>query len=367
MLKSLHVKNFTVFEDAKFDFGPGLNVIVGANGTGKSHVLKVGYAVESLAASSKRVDKEGIGRSTSFDWMLSLRSSLSELFLTKPAYHLNSLVRYSQKQSARGHATVCAYFETDKNEFGQPLDFGIFPNEDRAAAVGLSSSPTAIKNTQAAPVLLPAKEVLSFYRGFGSILRKFELQFDRTYLDLWDALALPPLRTQPPIIKEVLEPAMQGRIVLEGEEFVFYPLHGEKLEINMVAEGVRKLGMLSVLLANGSLTPDTTLFWDEPEANLNPQLIKKLAEILVLLARQKFQIVLATHSLFLMRELHVLAQQASTPIQYFSLSGGQLGEPTTVETATELPLLPNIAALAAELELAEDYLDTLNKPHAGIL
>ena len=45
MLKRLHLRNFTVFEDADFEFGPGLNVLVGANGTGKSHVLKVGYTL----------------------------------------------------------------------------------------------------------------------------------------------------------------------------------------------------------------------------------------------------------------------------------------------------------------------------------
>jgi DNA repair ATPase RecN len=46
MLKHLHVQNFTVFANAEFAFGPGLNVVVGANGTGKSHVLKLGYAAE---------------------------------------------------------------------------------------------------------------------------------------------------------------------------------------------------------------------------------------------------------------------------------------------------------------------------------
>ena len=45
MLQRLHLRNFTVFEDADFAFGPGLNVLVGTNGMGKSHVLKVGYAV----------------------------------------------------------------------------------------------------------------------------------------------------------------------------------------------------------------------------------------------------------------------------------------------------------------------------------
>jgi DNA repair ATPase RecN len=46
MLKRLLVKNFTVFAEADFEFGPGLNVVVGTNGTGKSHVLKLGYVVE---------------------------------------------------------------------------------------------------------------------------------------------------------------------------------------------------------------------------------------------------------------------------------------------------------------------------------
>lgn len=40
MLKSLHVENLTVFTNADFTFGKNLNVIIGENGTGKSHVLK---------------------------------------------------------------------------------------------------------------------------------------------------------------------------------------------------------------------------------------------------------------------------------------------------------------------------------------
>ena len=43
MLKTLKIKNFTVFGDVAFEFSPGLNVIVGENGTGKTHVLKLGY------------------------------------------------------------------------------------------------------------------------------------------------------------------------------------------------------------------------------------------------------------------------------------------------------------------------------------
>ena len=50
MLRSLDIRNLTVFVEAHLRFSPRLNVIVGENGSGKSHLLKVVYAV--LAASA---------------------------------------------------------------------------------------------------------------------------------------------------------------------------------------------------------------------------------------------------------------------------------------------------------------------------
>ena len=154
---------------------------------------------------------------------------------------------------------------------------------------------------------------------------------------------------------------MHGTIKNQGGRFYLLVEEIGRLEIELVAEGIRKLATLAYLLNNGSLKTTTTLFWDEPEANLNPLLIKKLAEILTLLARQGFQIVLATHSLFLLKQLHILSREAPTPLKYFSLTSNQLGDPTVVEAADELPLLPNIAALEAEMNQADTFLAVLNE------
>lgn len=43
MLNQLTIFNFTAFSKATFSFSSGLNVLVGANGTGKTHILKLGY------------------------------------------------------------------------------------------------------------------------------------------------------------------------------------------------------------------------------------------------------------------------------------------------------------------------------------
>ena len=45
MLKKISVKNLTVFRELDLTCCSGLNVIVGENGMGKTHLLKVAYAV----------------------------------------------------------------------------------------------------------------------------------------------------------------------------------------------------------------------------------------------------------------------------------------------------------------------------------
>jgi recombinational DNA repair ATPase RecF len=48
-ISRLELTNFTVFEKASFEFCPGINVLIGENGTGKSHVLKAMYAAQKTA------------------------------------------------------------------------------------------------------------------------------------------------------------------------------------------------------------------------------------------------------------------------------------------------------------------------------
>ena len=44
MLSNLKIKNFTVFQSADLQFSKHLNVIVGENGSGKTHLLKIAYS-----------------------------------------------------------------------------------------------------------------------------------------------------------------------------------------------------------------------------------------------------------------------------------------------------------------------------------
>ena len=148
---------------------------------------------------------------------------------------------------------------------------------------------------------------------------------------------------------------MRGEIRSEDGRFYFYPKNGTRFRVGLAAEGFRKLGTLSHLLTIGSLNKNSTLFWDEPEANLNPALLRELAKVLAELARQGFQIILATHSVSLLKEFHILSRQptaAPLPIKYFSLNA-QPGHATTVVTSDNFEYLPDVVALEVELEQAD--------------
>lgn len=125
----------------------------------------------------------------------------------------------------------------------------------------------------------------------------------------------------------------------------------------MTAEGHRKIGMLAYLIKNGSIAPGSSLFWDEPEANLNPKLQAKLAEILVELSRD-MQITIATHSLFLLREIEILQEQKKIAVstKFFGLHFGKDGgvEVTDGTTSNDIG---DIAALDENLMQSERYME----------
>jgi recombinational DNA repair ATPase RecF len=55
MLEQLTLQQFTTFDQIDFSFAPGINVIIGENGTGKSHLLKIAYAISSTSHAASKI------------------------------------------------------------------------------------------------------------------------------------------------------------------------------------------------------------------------------------------------------------------------------------------------------------------------
>ena len=362
MLKRLHVRNFTVFEEAEFEFSPGLNVVVGTNGTGKSHVLKLGYAVESARARVQATSSQITDSSISvFAWAASL-SSLSKIFQTD---YTGNLIRHGV---ANGRADVNAGFGAGSTG---NLWFEIMPKDEitsqpSSIRINEAGAPLLTTKTITDPVFIPAKEMLTMMPDIVGLSENYDL-IDATYTSLAKKLTIRPLSKLPSAAEyavDVLSKLMKGSIQSENGRFYLYPVDGGRYEISMIAEGFRKLATLAYLLSNGSLAKVNTLFWDEPEANLNPALLREIVSLLVKLVKQGFQIVLATHSVFLLKEIHIQSRREKLgQLAYFGLYTSPNGD-TKVETTHDFELLQHISALDAELQQTFDYEEALDQEDA---
>ena len=343
MLKRLHLKNFTVFADANFEFSPGLNVLVGTNGTGKTHVLKLGYAL--LRSLTSRVHNAG---EINLDSPL---TSLKEIFRPTPA-DITELIR---RQANSAQAGVLYELDDERLSPGL-LNLSADTSTEHRIVLDPPSAAAEIGSANAAPVFIPAKEILTL-GWMRPASKQLRLPIDETYLDLLNQLdSLPLKQPEATIALTQLNEVIGGEVESDGNRFFVSFAKQKPMDVSMVAEGLRKFGTLQRLLNNGSLTRQSTLFWDEPEANLNPALLRKLAAILAGLARQGFQIILATHSMSLLKEFHILSREPDKeklPIKYFGLNA-EPGQPTSVVTREDFKYLPDVVALEVELDQADD-------------
>ena len=349
-LERLRVQNFTVFSDADFTFSPGLNIIVGENGTGKTHLLKLAYAATRVLYPDK------VGRPVANEELpIALTNKLLNVFLPDTLGRLRRHVGPGVPPTAK----VDVVF--------QSADKGFSFEISTAEWVGIIAAPAnRPANPTGGPAYLPPREVVSLVPAFVSDYERTSIRFEETYFDLAKLLLARPRRgprnPRTTALLAPLETAMGGG--LESDELGRLYLRfsdGWKIEAPLVSEGYRKLATLAYLIQNGSLALHGSLFWDEPEANLNPRLMGALADTLVQLAADGVQIFIATHSLFMMREIALRldrgrARGQSVPVRYFSFSRDGTG--ITVETADDIEGLGMIASLDAALK-QDDALERL--------
>jgi energy-coupling factor transporter ATP-binding protein EcfA2 len=344
MLSRLLLKNLTVFAEADFQFATGLNVIVGENGSGKSHVLKAAYTVASVMRPGP---KESVSLSPTKSYLAgAIASKLMGVFRPE------GLGRLTRRQRGTNRCEIKASFERGSKE----LSFSFHTKSSTDVTI---ESP-ASKWEKQAPVYLPTRELLSIYPNFVSLYDTTVLEFEETWRDTCLLLGAPLAKGRRSAeIDELLRPLekeLGGKVVLENGRF-YVKSEAGKLEAHLVAEGIRKLAMIAQLIVTGSLTGKGSLFWDEPEANLNPKIIKRVAMTMIQLSRLGIQVFVATHSLFLMRELDILLKSdefSGLNARFFGLHAQ--GDEVRVQQGETVDDIGTIDALQEELGQTDRYL-----------
>lgn len=308
-LTRVELHNVTAFADLELDLSPGINVLIGTNGTGKTHLLKLLYAACDVSRSER-----------------SFADKLVRVFLP----FQGSLGRLVRRQRGSSSASV-----TVRRDSASLL--ATFSNHTKRAEDAM----TRAEGWRDQPVecaYIPVKEMLAHAPGFRSLYDTREIHFEETYADLITRAYLPKLRgpvdTDRSKLLEIIQQQMHGTVVVQEEEF-FLKSNAGNLEFSLLAEGLRKLALIWLLIQNGTLLGGSALFWDEPEANLNPAMMGTVAEILLALRRLGVQIFVATHDYVFLKELSLRAG-AEDPIAHHALFREDPEAGVKVSTAARL-------------------------------
>lgn len=339
----LHLTSFGPFGDIDIDWSPTLNVIVGDNATGKSQLLKVVYSSTKAIKTAKVLTKKDLNSD--------IASKLLGTF--KP----DSLGRLTRRTRGQSSARIVVKFAG----IGEPLDFGFSSHAKREVITqSVPNRPLADE-----PVYLPPHELLTLSAGFLGLYNTYESAFDETWRDTIELLLRPallgPRAAKARAAVGPIEELLQGGKVFEdhGRFYLHQPGIGN-LESPLLAEGHRKLAMIVRLIANGALLEGGYLFWDEPEANLNPASQRAVATVLVQLAASGAQVFVSTHSMFLLRELQMAETSFTTRFvgltREYNPDEDSAAVAVTAQATNDLDELPHLAALSAETDQAQRYL-----------
>lgn len=338
MLHEMSVKKFTVFTDHVFSFSAGLNIIVAENSAGKSHLLKLAYSVIACNTEAGNAPNAGLPTKVLLEKMYGKK--LMNVFRPE------ALGRLASRKQGRARSEIALRFSNSASD--TTISFATNAKSD----VQVDLLPSAWDKKK--PLYLPTRELLTIYPGFVSLYESYYLEFEETWRDTCSLLGRPALKgpraASAAKLVEPIEKALGGKVVLDtnGRFYMVIPGSGN-MEMPLVAEGHRKLAMLAHLICNGVIQKQGYLFWDEPEANLNPKLILLAAKVIHDLAASGVQVFIATHSFFLLKELDLLAKAHPIPQRFITLSRHAEDSSIVVEQEDSLNKLQHVVALDEEM------------------
>lgn len=271
-IKRVNIKNFTVFDDFELNLSSGINIIIGKNGAGKTHLLKGLYAV---CESTNNLNKSN----GAYD-------------ISQPYFKVNSIDLVRDKSDKYKETSIKVNYLNDSS-----VKYTIIKHDNMKLAIDGSEYRNINFNIN--DIFIPATEILSHSKGFLALNNKYDMPFDKTYVDIITNAELPESKNVSEINKKILNiisKVINGEVIYENDNFYVVKKDGSKIDFSIEAEGIRKFALLWKIIRNGLIDNETILFWDEPEANINPELMPILVDILIELQRCNVQIFLATHS-----------------------------------------------------------------------
>lgn len=337
IIKKIKLENYTVFENKQIEFGTGINVFIGENGTGKTHILK------TLYSACQSVDKRVSFAHKIVMTMLPDDYKISRL-RTRKQGNSNTMIRITAGESNASQDRILT------------VSFNGFTKKWDADVTGESGWEESFSGVSS--IFIPAKEILSHSYNLNAASEKNNVRFDDTYLDIINAAKIDisvgrNSDTKDAMLKKIQE-MTHGTVVYDVRRDEFYLKSGNsKQEFNLVAEGIRKMALLWQLVKNGTLENGSILFWDEPEANINPKYVPIIVEMLLELQRKGVQIFISTHD-YMIASYFEVKKQDGDDITFHSLFHADGISDIQYEKAGKFANIKNNAIVTAFNNLLND-------------
>jgi len=312
MIRSATISNFIGYQNFNFGFAP-INIIIGKNDTGKTGLLKLFYACcKTIDTYSRKSQSEEI----------SLKKVLAEKLLDtyQPGKKgLGELVNKLTKEKLR----VDIEFNHSKLGYEDRLHFSF--GDSTTNTINDCQERIKIINDNFRCLFIPAKEVLTSLRAIRATRDNLHMPgFDDTYLDLIRALVIPTQKgnvtEELKSVNKKLEDLFEGHIDQTIDDDFIFKKGNTEYPMQLTAEGVKKIGILTTLIRNRQLNSNSILFLDEPETALHPEAARELVEMLLLMAKSGIQIFIATHNYFVLKQFHLSAMRDNVKAHCYALN-----------------------------------------------
>lgn len=334
-IRKLELENFTVFNELDIAFEPGINVFVGENGMGKTHIMKLLYS----ACQASKHD-------------VSFSQKLVRVFQPDRS----GIQRLVRRKNSGGTANVKIASDTST------ISMSFSTQTKKWAATVKNEDAWEKQNKGMESVFIPAKEILSNAYNLREAAARGNVEFDDTYLDIIasarvDISAGKDAEHRKKYLDK-LQKINEGKVRVEEDRFYLKPGNQAKIEFNLIAEGIRKIALLWQLIKNGTLEKGSILFWDEPEANINPIHIPVLAEMLLMLQQDGVQLFISTHDYFLSKYIEI-KKGPKDIVAFYSFY--KETESVLVEKSEKFSCLNNNAILSTFRQLYKDEVEVALK------
>ena len=171
MLECIKFHNFTAFDKLDVQFSPGINVFIGENGTGKTHILKASYAACVITK-------------TKGDFA----EKINNVFYPS-GKQINRLIKRSGKSTA---GSVEIFRKIDKRSASIKLSFSSHITKPEKTT--LTGTTKIWKANPLEAVYIPVKDMMANTPGFSSLFDAREIHFEEIYVDIIRKAFLPMLK-----------------------------------------------------------------------------------------------------------------------------------------------------------------------------